>query len=121
MLDTVLVVDDERGTRTALRIMLQLEGYAVTEAANGREALQRVQEQRPAVVLLDLRMPVMDGRRCCEELRATQPELPVVLMTAAYQAREEASSCGATGCLSKPFDVDAVLDTVARYVPSPQM
>jgi two-component system, OmpR family, response regulator MprA len=119
MHDTVLVVDDERHVRTALRMMLHLEGYSVAEAADGRAALQRAHAAPPAVVLLDLRLPGLDGAQCCQALHATLPQVPVVLMTAAYRAPAAAAACGAAGCLAKPFDLDTVLDVVSRFVPAP--
>ncbi|MFQ5340502.1 MAG: response regulator [Anaerolineae bacterium] len=80
----VLVVEDEPATRQMLRRMLEHEGWAVTEAENGRVALERVAEEQPALILLDLMMPEMDGFEFIEALRkqeAWQP-IPVVLVTA---------------------------------------
>ena len=116
MTGRVLVVDDEQGIRTALNIILQVEGYEVAAATNGREALEKIETDRPDVVLLDLRMPVMDGYQCYERVRSVAPDLPVVFMTAGWKAPTEAERHHAAGCLPKPFDVDCVLETVARFV-----
>ena len=118
MTTQVLVVDDEPSICSALRLILQLEGYAVAAASNGREAIDRVRAETPDVVLLDLSMPVMDGRECWARLHDMAPELPVVIMTAHHRAGAELGHAAA-GCLPKPFDVDGVLDTVARFVPDP--
>jgi CheY-like chemotaxis protein len=81
---TVLVVEDDADTREMLRRMLTKEGWAVTEATNGRVALQRVAECQPELILLDLMMPEMDGFACLEALRqqAAWRSIPVVVVTA---------------------------------------
>jgi two-component system, OmpR family, response regulator MprA len=115
----VLIVDDEPAIRSAIRIILHLEGFTTADAADGRRALEQVAEDRPAVVLLDLQMPVMDGGECCRQLRVIAPDLPIVMMTAKDRAQAVAQAHDAAGCLPKPFDVDGLLDTVARFIPNP--
>ncbi len=80
----VLVVDDDRTTRDILRRMLEREGWAVTEAENGRVALDRMAENQPGLILLDLMMPEMDGLEFIEEMRGHQEwsDVPVVVVTA---------------------------------------
>ena len=80
----VLVVDDDRTTREMLRRMLEREGWAVTEAENGRVALDRMAENQPGLILLDLMMPEMDGLEFIEEMRRHQEwsDVPVVVVTA---------------------------------------
>jgi signal transduction histidine kinase/DNA-binding response OmpR family regulator len=80
----VLIVEDEAAMRDMLRRMLAREGWAVTEAINGREALERVAENRPELILLDLMMPEMDGFAFLEALRRQEAwrEIPVVVLTA---------------------------------------
>lgn len=80
----VLVVDDDAGARERLRVMLERDGWRVTDAANGREALARVAEAMPALILLDLMMPIMDGFDFLAALRARADgcDIPVVVLTA---------------------------------------
>ena len=111
----VLIVDDDPDILGLIRMALDEAGYSVATATNGRLALERIAERRPAVVLLDLTMPVMNGWQLNERLRELYPGLPVVFMTAAFRARTEAETHGAAGYLAKPFDVDDLLETVARF------
>jgi two-component system chemotaxis response regulator CheY len=113
----VLVVDDDPDILQAIRHTLDDEGYSVATAANGLQALERIRERRPAVVLVDLTMPVMNGWQLNEQLQELGLGIPVVFMTAAFRARAEAEQHGAAGYLAKPFDIDDLLDTVARFAP----
>jgi two-component system, OmpR family, response regulator MprA len=115
----VLIVDDEPAIRSAIRIILHLEGFLTADAADGQRALEQVAKDCPAVVLLDLQMRGMDGGECCRQLRAIAPNLPVVMMSARDRVQVAAQAHAAAGCLSKPFDVDGLLDTVARFIPNP--
>ena len=112
----VLVVDDDRAIREALAEALDLEGYEVLTAPDGAQALEKVQHQRPHVVLLDLMMPIMDGwaflRACREDQRCA--ETPVVVMSAYSGLAEEVSKLGASACIAKPFELDVLLGSVER-------
>jgi signal transduction histidine kinase/DNA-binding response OmpR family regulator len=85
----VLVVDDDEVTRAMLRKFLERNHWSVVEAADGREGLERIDSANPALVLLDLMMPEMDGFSFLEALRARQSETPVVVLTAKELTREE--------------------------------
>ncbi len=87
----VLLVEDDEGTRQVLRRTLTREGWAVVEAANGREALERVAAERPGLILLDLMMPEMDGFEFLDELRRREEwrDVPVVVLTAKDLSPEE--------------------------------
>jgi len=112
----VLVVDDDEDIRTILRLLLEGEGYCVALAANGREALDRVAERPPRLVLLDLHMPEMSGWEAHQRLREQRAAIPVVFMTAGEHARREADRHGADGFLAKPFELADVLRTIERFV-----
>jgi DNA-binding response OmpR family regulator len=116
---SVLIVDDEPAVCKAIRLILELEGYAVATAASGADAVQRVATEPPGVVLLDLGLPDADGREVQARLRELAPEVPVVFMTARHRAWQEAETHRAAGALPKPFDVDGVLETVGRFLPNP--
>ena len=110
----VLVVEDDSAIRSLLRDVLELLGCAVQLAANGREALEHLQQVRPDLVLLDFMMPVMDGRAFGLAVRGDgrTVDLPIVLMSAAPEAAQVSGEIRAQGLLRKPFD----LDELARVV-----
>ena len=121
----VLLVDDERSIRTICRVNLEGDGLAVTEAADGAEALEVVRRARPSVVLLDVMMPGVDGWDVAEQLAADDEtrKIPVVFLSAraAPEDRLRAQQLGAVGYVVKPFDpleltgiVRDVLERVAR-------
>jgi len=114
---TVLVVDDERDVRQLLTTYLSLQGFSVVTASNGREALTRLAECRPCVILLDLMMPVMDG----VEFRRHQQQdprwcgIPVVCLSAKHDAASLSASLQMNACVGKPFDIDQVADLVRHH------
>ena len=110
----ILVVDDDQNILDVVSELLDMEGYPVTTAANGAEALRMVEQQRPSLVLLDMRMPVLDGWGFAKELRARGVQLPILVMTAAQNARMWAEEIGAQGYVAKPFEVPALLDAVEK-------
>ena len=121
----VLLVDDERAIRTICRVNLEGDGLAVSEASDGGEALEEVRRERPAVVLLDVMMPSVDGWTVAEKLAANDDtrEIPVIFLSAraADEDRRRAQELGAVGYVVKPFDplelgstVRGVLERIAR-------
>jgi CheY-like chemotaxis protein len=121
----VLLVDDEQAIRTICRVNLEGDGLAVTEAADGAEALERVRRAHPSLVLLDVMMPGVDGWRVAEELAEDDEtrEIPVIFLSAraAHEDRLRAQELGAVGYVVKPFDplelagiVRDALERVAR-------
>ena len=114
----VLVVEDDPDLMEIVRIMLDVSGYDVRCTRNGREAIAAVAQHKPAVVLLDMLMPVMDGWECARELRARYGRaVPIVVMTAAEHARARADEVGAVDdVLPKPFERDQLIRVVGRYL-----
>jgi len=114
------VVDDERDVRQLLSTYLNLQGFSVITASNGREALARLGEVQPCVILLDLMMPVMDG----VEFRKRQQQdprwsaIPVVCLSAKHDAEVIAQSMNLAECICKPFDIERVADLVRRHCSS---
>jgi CheY-like chemotaxis protein len=110
----VLVVDDDPDILDAICDILEGEGYRVARARHGMEALLRVEAERPALILLDLMMPVMDGVAFSHELRLRPAvrDVPIVVISADGN-RQRAASVGATGYLAKPFDIDSLLAHVS--------
>ena len=104
----VLLAEDEPDVQLIARLSLKKAGFTVITAGNGLEALERVAEAKPDVILLDWMMPEMDGFETCKRLKAdplTQA-IPVIFLTAKVQENEvsKALALGAAGCIGKPFD-----------------
>lgn len=109
----ILVVDDDPLILSALRGVLEDEGFAVVTAADGREAVERASNRRPALVVLDITLPVLDGFAVATALRAAHgPGLPILAMTADGAAEEKAARAGAYAYLRKPFELDDVVRAV---------
>lgn len=112
---TILVVDDEFGVADVLAAALEDEGYRVNTAANGREALTRLGEEVPDLVITDFMMPVMDGPAMAHAIRAAgHPDLPIIMMSAMPEAAVRQRFDGYFGFLRKPFRIHAAADLVAR-------
>jgi CheY-like chemotaxis protein len=113
----VLVVEDDADLLGLMEMILSEAGHAVRTAADGRQALTRVAEQMPGVILLDMRMPVMNGWEFTREFRAQYGHAaPIVVVTAAENAQARAAEIGAEAWLAKPFEIDDVLLIVGRLV-----
>lgn len=114
----MLVVDDEPQVRATVREALLYEGYAVTEAENGEDALAAIANEQPDIVLVDLWMPVMDGWELRKRLLEKHPRLPVIVLSAVELKREDLIRLDADVVVEKPFDLDdlydAIRDTLAR-------
>ena len=110
----VLVVDDDEVILAAVSGVLGQEGYRVETATNGSEALDVVEHNHPDLVLLDMRMPVLDGWGFARALRERDITLRIVVMTAAQDARRWAEEIGANAYLAKPFDLDDLIAIVER-------
>lgn len=117
----LLVVDDDERHRALMSDVLEQAGYRVSEAANGREALELLEEELPSAVLLDLRMPVMSGWGLLDALRKLPRAagLPVVIISA-YGFEWEAELVGASGYISKPVDLENLLSKVGQLVGPPE-
>ena len=108
----ILVVDDERAVRESLRRALELEGYEIELAADGREALERLEaEAHPDVLVLDVLMPGVDGLEVCRRLRRAGSRLPVLMLTArdAVENRVAGLDAGADDYVTKPFALEELL------------
>ena len=100
----ILVVDDEREIRTVVKSILELEGYAVVTAVNGRSALAMVEEHQPDLVILDITMPDLDGFMVLELIRQ-KSKIPVIMLSARNDASDMqiALELGADDYIRKPF------------------
>lgn len=114
MAKRILVVDDERGVREALRQVLEYEGMEVSTASSGDEALKFAAEFQPHLVLLDVKMAGMDGLQTLARMREMDSSLPVVMISGhgSIQTAVEATQLGAYDFLEKPLDTDRILLTL---------
>lgn len=111
---TILVADDSKTIRRVVEMTFQTTGFKVVTAADGAEALARVQELKPDLVLADVGMPGTDGYQLCAQLKSgpgTQ-QIPVVLLAGAFEAYDETRGRGASGHIKKPFDSQALISLV---------
>ena len=118
MVVRVLAVDDDPTILRLLEVNLEMDGHEVHTAADGQEALDRVAEIAPDVVLLDVMMPHLDGWQVCERLRADErfADLPVVFLSARAQETDLArgDAVGADAYVTKPFDPLALVELIER-------
>lgn len=114
----VLIVDDQPGIRRLLAEILAEDGHRVLVAANGYEALQLARGTPLAMVLMDMKMPGLDGLATLRELRHSGERCPVIMMTAygEVEAMQEAMELGAARYITKPFDINAVKEMVSAVV-----
>jgi len=117
---SILVVDDEDVTREILQMLLEMEGFTVYAAADGVEALEKVVECRPDLIVLDLMMPRLDGLGVCKHLRA-QPEtanLAIILLSGNSQDRAVTAGlrAGANTYLMKPIDPPVLIGEINKYL-----
>jgi two-component system response regulator HydG len=112
----ILVVDDEVTTREAVAEVLQNEGYEVTLAADGLEAVALLSSHQPDLVLADLQMPGLDGAGLLTHVKKAYPNIPVIIFTAhvTVDAEREARRLGAQDYLNKPLNFDNMLMRIAR-------
>lgn len=115
---TVLVVDDEPDILLLHRLNLEAAGHRVVLAADGVTALERISEERPDAVVLDVMMPVLDGWGVLDRLRATSSPPPVLVVSAKSSASDiqRARDLGAADYLTKPYDPDELLRRIAALL-----
>ena len=117
---SILLVEDDLQLRQTMAALLQEEGFHVTTAADGREAVERVTSQRPALVLLDWGLPIVSGAEVAQVIHQTyQDDVPIVLITADGRSAEKARQVGARDYLNKPFEIDTLLTTIRRTLSLP--
>lgn len=110
----LLIVDDQPGIRLLLEELFKKENYQTTSAQNGGEALQFIADDEPDCVLLDMKMPGIDGIEVLKRIKEDKPNIPVIMMTAygELELTEKALGLGAEKYFTKPFDIFEVRDAV---------
>ncbi|MCJ1908168.1 response regulator [Planococcus ruber] len=117
-LKTILIVDDQMGIRLLLNEVFKKEGYDTLTAANGNQALQTAGEKQLDIVLLDMKIPGMDGIEILKNLKQIQPDVQVIMMTAYGELDliEESITNGASCYFTKPFDVFEIREAVKQLL-----
>ena len=112
----ILVIDDDEDLREMVEMVLSAEGFRVTSAANGAEALERVRSEMPALILLDMLMPVLDGWGFAREFRELHGRAaPLIVLTAGEDSRQRATDVAADDLLAKPFHLEDLLAMVRKW------
>src|SRR4051794_38198462 len=120
VLGTILVVDDDPEIRDVVRWLLEDEGFTVETASDGRDALERATQARPALIVLDMGLPILSGEEVAMRLQVYYHEPPpIVVVSADGRAGEKAARIGAAGYLHKPFDVDELARLVRETLGGP--
>lgn len=115
----ILVVDDDQSIRELISLALEEDGIEVTGAPEGESALQMIPELKPDLILLDTRMPVMDGREFARRYRELDDgHAALVILTAVDDPEQTAADLGADGYLPKPFDLADLSGTVNQFLQS---
>jgi len=119
MKEKILIVDDQFGIRILLNEVFQKEGYQTFQAANGVQALEIVTKHQPDLVLLDMKIPGMDGIEILKRMKVIEPEIRVIIMTAYGELDmiQEAKDLGALTHFAKPFDIDDIRAAVRKHIP----
>jgi excisionase family DNA binding protein len=116
----VLVVDDDPRLREFVRVNLELEGYTVREASSAEDALEAIEDQAPALVLLDVVMPGIDGWQMLQRMQERHGSIPVIMFSGKVEATvgEDAEQRGARGFVGKPFDPRQLIERAKQLVPA---
>ena len=116
----ILIADDDADMRMLLATMLESEGYTVLQAENGQEAVEMARKELPALVMLDIHMPVMDGLKACKEIKSDKVTriVPVVMLTVEGSINEiqQAISYGAKTYITKPSSKVEILKVVKSII-----
>ena len=118
----VLVVEDDREINELVGAYAQIAGFGYRSALNGTDALAEVRQRRPALIVLDLMLPDLDGFEVCRRVRAeaqaTGRPIPVIIILTALdgaKSRQQGFECGAVDYLTKPFDPDQLMEVINRH------
>ncbi|MEH7111064.1 response regulator [Neobacillus niacini] len=119
MKEKILIVDDQFGIRILLNEVFSKEGYQTFQAANGIQALEIVTKHDPDLVLLDMKIPGMDGIEILKRMKVINPDIRVIIMTAYGELDmiQEAKNLGAITHFAKPFDIDDIRAAVRKHIP----
>jgi DNA-binding response OmpR family regulator len=113
----ILVIDDDSTIREMLEMVLDSEGYEVFTASHGMAAFALLDQVHPHVIILDMKMPILDGWGFLEQYRRRPgAKVPVIVLTAAQDDSRRASEVGADAYVAKPFAIDDLIRVLDRYI-----
>ena len=117
----VLIVDDNDKSRKLLRVIFQKSGYATVEAKNGKEGVETARIERPHLILMDVRMPIMDGIKATRILKddPSTKDIPVIITTSSAMKGNHEKIASEAGCdyyITKPLDMQGLLDTAKKIL-----
>jgi len=117
----ILVIDDEQGIRNLLDTLLRRKGYDVVLAESGRQGLELFRRERPDVIVLDLKMPEMDGLTVLQQIQNLDPGKPVIILTGAgtAEAEQQVRALGVTEYVEKEFSLHLLGDSLKRILNNP--
>jgi two-component system response regulator (stage 0 sporulation protein F) len=115
---TILIVDDQKGVRRLLEELFKMEGWNVYTASDGIEAVSQVKASSPDIVLMDMKMPNMNGLESSQQILALYPDMRIIMMTAygEMDVVKKALEVGVRRCITKPFDILNLRDLVNELV-----
>ena len=114
----ILIVDDQKGVRRLLEELFKKEGWDVNVAADGKEAINKVAEKLPDIILMDVKMPNMNGLEASQIILETHGRIPIIMMTAygEIEVVKKALDAGVKKCITKPFDIMVLRDMVNNLI-----
>lgn len=114
----IMIVDDQKGVRRLLEELFKREGWEVYAAADGKEAIEKVGQFQPSILLIDMKMPNMNGLEASQKILEKHQELAIIMMTAygEMEVVKRALESGVRKCITKPFDILYLRDEVNRIV-----
>jgi len=114
----ILIVDDQKGVRRLLEELFKKEGWDVNVAADGKEAIEKVAKILPDIILMDVKMPNMNGLEASQIILNTYGQIPIIMMTAygEIEVVKRALDAGVKKCITKPFDIMVLRDTVNNLI-----
>jgi CheY-like chemotaxis protein len=116
--DYILIVEDDAGIRQFIDVLLSKAGYETAGAPNGEVALQMIARRKPALILLDMQMPLMNGSEFLEKLsQLTDQHIPVIIVTVDHLVLTSQDAQKVDGILIKPFRVDELFAALAKCLP----
>jgi CheY-like chemotaxis protein len=117
----ILAIDDEQSIRNLLDTLLRRKGYDVVLAESGQKGLELLRRERPDVIILDLKMPEMDGLTVLRQIRTLDPKKPVIILTGAgtAEAEQQVRALGVTEYVEKEFSLHLLGDSLKRLLNNP--
>ncbi len=116
----ILVIDDERDLVDLLAMRLEIDGFTIMKAFNGKEALSKLKEKKPDIILLDIMMPEMNGYEVCQEIKndSQYKNIPVIILTAKVRKedQERGRQVGSDDFIAKPYEYSELIEKIQKFI-----